>query len=64
MVLINTTVFIGLIMPSACTQTFPGIRRVKFTGRVSCYILIKYEEELQFFLYQERLLNTNTQNII
>ena len=38
-----------------------------YSGQVSCYMLIKYEEELQFFLnlqYQERFLNTNTQDII
>ena len=35
-----------------------------YSGRVSCYMLIKYEEELCFFLYQEGFLNTNTQNII
>ena len=27
---INTKVFIGFSIPSACTQTFPGIRRVNF----------------------------------
>ena len=29
---INTKVFIGFSIPSACTQTFPGIRRATFVA--------------------------------
>ena len=36
-----------------------------YSGQVSCYMLLKYEEELYFFFWlQEGFLNRNTQNII
>ena len=35
-----------------------------YSGRTSCYMLLKYEEELFFKKYQEGFLNTYAQNII
>ena len=56
----------GFSLPSVCTQTFPRINQVSKlnSGRVSCYMLIKYKGKVSFFWYQEGFLNTNTQNII
>ena len=56
----------GFSLPSVCTQTFPRINQVSKlnSGRVSCYMLIKYKGKVSFFWCQEEFLNTNTQNII
>ena len=49
---INTKVFIGFSIPSACTQTFPGIRWVNFI------------EDYIFFGIEINHQNTYTQKII
>ena len=62
---INTKIFIGFSIPSACTQAFPGIRRELYSGILIYCMLIKYEEELYFFyIHQKEFLNTNTQRFI
>ena len=41
----------GFSLPSACTQTFPRINQASKlnSGRVSCYMLIKYKGKPSFF---------------
>ena len=56
----------GFSLLSASIQTFPRINQASKlnSGRVSCYMLIKYKGKVSFFWCQEEFLNTNTQNII
>ena len=62
---LNTKVFIGFSIRSACTQTFHGIRRVNFTGTSKLLYANKaWRRSINFFWYQEGFLNTNTQNFI
>ena len=61
---INTKVFIGFTIPSACTQIFTGIRNKLYSGRVSCYMLMKYEEEQKNFLISKGVSGIHIRKIL